>query len=208
MLEQERCHYYGKDWIAEAYIQLYNTAITEFDLIPGKDFMIIGINERFIENPATHQARAQTDYIIGEVIRTKELIANSLGIPIEEVPFDIGLMFGLRDNDVISSKDLVPDNREMFINHLKYISEQTNSHIHFSEVNSAGDQVDIANAYAELARIAYDSGVVDSFVFFHALAKNRLDPHETYQNYLFGKDFCNTISYYSFIASIYSTLSQ
>lgn len=204
---------YGKDWIAEAYIQLYNTAITEFDLIPGKDFKIIGINERFIENPAHKRTEAQTDYIIREVNRTKELIANNLGIPVEEVSFDIGIMYHLGEahgkrNPTVSLEDLIPDNRQMFISHLQDISERTNSRIHFSEVDAIGNEIDIANAYAELVKIAYDSGVVDSFVFFHALAKNRLDPNEDYQNPLFGKDFGNSISYYSLIASIYSILTQ
>ena len=199
---------YGEDWISKAYVELYNTAINDYGLIPGKDFIVVGINERNIEEPSS-----QVDYIIGEVNSIKAKIAKDLGIPIEDVPFDIGIEYhlgqkhGARDATLSLSK-LTPKNRAMFIQHLQRINKETGSRIHFSEVDAIGNEVDIANAYAELVKIAYDSGVVDSFVFFHALSQNRLDPNEDYQNPLFGEDFSKSVSYYSVIASIYSTLSQ
>jgi hypothetical protein len=199
---------YGKDWISKAFIELYNTAIIDFNLVPGRDLIIVGINERDIEEP-----NSQVDYIIKEVKGIKEDIANNLGIPVEELSFDIGIEYHLGQrhgarNATLSLNKLTSENRNALIEHLQRINSETGSRIHFSEVDAIGDEVEIANAYAELALIACDSGVVDSFVFFHALAKNRLDPNEDYQNPLFGDNFSNSISYYSFIASIYSTLSQ
>lgn len=197
---------YGNDWITEAYINLYETAINEFNMVPGEDFIIIGVNERDIEIPG-----AQSAFVIGEVNKIKRDIANRLNIPEEELPFELGIEYhlgekhGARDAALPLSY-LTHEYRQYIIEHLQNISNQTNSRIHFTEIDAIGEESDVARGYAELIQIAEESDVVDTFVFFQTLASDRLEPSSDWQNPLFKEKFDKGKVYYSLISRMLQIL--
>ena len=194
---------YGEQWITEAYVRLYKIAVEEYGLTPGVDFKIIGVNERGIEKPGL-----QTDFVIKQVNKIKKEISTRLDIPVNEIPFDIGIEFhlgkthGKRDKTLPFSQ-LTPKNRSTLVNNLIKISQETGgSGIYLSEVDIVGGETEAAISFAELAQIAHDSGVVIGFTFFHALAADRLDPSKDWQNPLFGEGFEKSKVYYAFLSRL------
>ena len=76
---------FGEGWIGEAYVALHNISTKEFNLVPGKDFTVIGLNV-----PGIESANPMTDFVIKQVTKIKMDISAKLGMPADSVPFDLG----------------------------------------------------------------------------------------------------------------------
>jgi len=198
---------FGKSWISVAYVLFYNIAKDKYGLIPGQDFRIIGTNVPGIELPGV-----RTTAIVNEVIRIKQEIASKLGMPWEEVPFDLGIEFHLgetqdkRDTtlpfDKIDSiqKDKVRAN-------LQKISETTKSPISITEMDGLGKETQIAKSYYYVIQAAQQSGVVKNINFFRSLAYPEKDP--IWRSQLFNfPGYERNFVYYSVLKSLYDLLTR
>jgi hypothetical protein len=157
---------FGKDWITEAYVVLYQTAI-EKGLTPGKDFKIIGINERGIELGGT-----RTEAVVTIVEQTKQALGNRLNIPWEQIPFDLGVEFHTgetyKDRDVTVPFDQI--DYKKIVETLRLTQRRTKSSISITELDGYGNDKKIAEAYYTILRAAIDSGVVGDVNYWRALA--------------------------------------
>jgi hypothetical protein len=158
---------FGKSWATEAYVSFYQAAIRN-GLIPGKDFRIIGMNERGIELPGE-----RTNAVMNEFIRIKKEIGQRLNMPWEQVPFDLGIEFHtgntLKDRDVTVPFDQI--NVDKIVENLRQIKEKTGSDISITELDGLGDERSMGEAYYKIILAARRSGVVKDINFFRTLAQ-------------------------------------
>jgi hypothetical protein len=155
---------YGEKWIAEAYSLLYQIAKDEFGLIVGKDFRVIGLNERGISTPSH-----QTDFVISQVNKIKQDISSKLRIPVEQVPFDLGTEFHFGETN--KNRDITVKysdvDKDIFKNTLIEINQQTGCPIFVTETSDlGGTEDDVAKAYSTLITAAIESGVVRGVEFW------------------------------------------
>lgn len=163
---------FGRDWIIEAYMVLYDVSVKEFGLTPGKDFGVIGLILPGAELPGQLNA-----YMMDEVVRTKKEIGRRLNIPWEEVAFDIGEEFQLGDTMPEKNRlESIPTSKidkDVIVSTLKAIAEKTKSRIHITDLDALGDDdKPLANAMATVVDAAIKSGVVPSIMLFRGLNFN------------------------------------
>ena len=193
---------FGEGWITEGYVLLYQIAQKEFNLTPGKDFKIIGIIERGIDSPG-----ARTDWVIQQVKKIKQDISTRLGIPYQQIPFDLGSEFHVgdayKDRDITIPFSKI--NKEVFKQTFIRISEETGCRMHASDITEltmfTGNENAVAESYKAILEAAIESGVVYSADFWANLS---FAPDSPWQNDLILPGYKKGIVY----KAVWDTLSK
>jgi len=188
---------FGKEWVTEAYVDLYNQTIAA-GLVPGKDFTIIGINQGGLESSGSN-----ADFVISEINTIKKSISNRLNIPISEIPFDLGIQFhlGKRKGDRNAVLPL-PINVNAVVENFNNIYNQSGSAIHITEVDSIEDEMITAQGYHDLISAAKQSTAVADLNFWGTMSFP--DASSSWQNPLVKSDYSRTISYYKVLQALFS----
>jgi len=194
---------YKERWITEAYLRLKRIAENEFNIALGKEgIQVIGINGL---NPMSRSK----NYYIDQVKNIKRDIASRLGIPVEQVPFDVGLIyyFGYPASTIdnpISFSSFNTQNIDQVAADLKDIATKTNSRLHILEVGGNGNINDVSVSFLLLGGGASKSGVVDTLGFWQVLDQNRFDATKTFPNPLINEDYTLGIPFYFLMKGIYN----
>jgi len=195
---------YRENWILETYILMYKIAREEFDLIPGEDFKVIGINLPEIELPGF-----ATDYTTHQVNRIKSEASKRLNI--QNIPFDIGMEFHLGDTfeNRNATLPLGRINEEMITENLIEVSKVTGSKIFVTEFDGLqSDDVELANSYSKAIRAITKSGVVPALSLFHAMKFNNLETDWHQNDTFLPPDYQKRLLYYGIINGLYSSLPK
>ena len=144
--------------------EFYNLAITN-KLVPGTDFQIIGIDERAKQGQ-------YSEYISKQVLDTKHKISNQLGLPIDQIPFDLGLeiQFGNPTSDNSRTYTVPYSEAINMKDYFLMMSQASNSRIHITELDPDNSDLNIiSTAYFETIQGANQSGVVADITFWSNL---------------------------------------
>ena len=187
---------FGQNWITEAYICMDQVA-RELGLTPGKDFRVIGVNLAII-----NQAESDT------IVRVEKDIGQRLGIPWQQVPFDIGEEHHLGNTSGQRNTTVPLDQIEVnkLIAHYQDIARAVSSTVFITELDGLyPDEKLLAEKIGDVITAAGESGVVQGINLFRAL--NLSDPNDPWkQNGFFAPpDHSKRVYFYS-ILKAYSQL--
>lgn len=180
---------FGRDLIAEAFLIVYEEA-QNLCLEPGRDIHLLyseyGIE---IDNPKSR-------FVYQELQRTKEIIAQRLGIPANQVPLEVDMHFHIWGKER-TPIDTRPDelSKENIITNLRKFAEIGPVHITELEINEVNDLELMQSTLALVVESALDSGVVKSITFYDTL--NRVNPWHAINNEMFSEgDYAPKDFYY------------
>jgi len=186
---------FGQNWVAEAYLSMVEVA-KELGLTPGKDFAVIGVNLPIIN---------QTE--IDTIISIKKDIGQRLGIPWQQVPFDIGEEHHLGNasgqRNITVPLDQIDVNK--LATHYQDVAGAT-SKIFITELDGFyPDDRLLAEKIGDVIMAAGKSGVVKEINLFRALNLSLPDDPWKQNDFFAPPNHSKTIYFYS-ILKAYSQL--
>lgn len=189
---------YGKDWVSELYVKIYNKA-KDRNILVGKDLILI-------DNEAGMYFKGKkVDLMTSYLLKQKQLIANKLNIPINQVNLGVGIEMHMSPNPDGSNYFKIPTDQE-FLDALNQLSQVGEIHITEADVKGVSHDEEI-KYLLHFMQLARQSGKVRGMDFFETFRfgtpYDKSSPFENGPNGLFNQDFTPTQSYYNLLKLLF-----
>ena len=156
---------FGEGWLAEAYLA-FEEVREEMEL--SRENFTVYINDYGVELPGR-----KSEFFRQEIIKTKQRIAQQLGIPWEQVQLDIGLqyhnMYNIHTDLQIYQLIQTEEGRAAIADNVNQLARETRSRVFFTEVTSREQPVDFIIKFVDVARRIENLGGIN---YWDALRTN------------------------------------